>query len=72
MEEKTFSIPIYDPDKNHIEIDESLSNNSDDLTITFKKPTCPDCGKECSFILIYLRNIIYIVKIVLISIFKKI
>lgn len=49
MEEKTFSIPIYDPDKNHIEIDELLSNNSNDLTITFKKPTCPDCGKECRF-----------------------
>lgn len=49
MEEKTFSIPIYDPDKNHIEIDELLSNNSNDLTITLKKPICSDCGKECSF-----------------------
>lgn len=49
MEEKTFGIPIYDPDKNHIEIDELLSNDSNDLTITLKKPICSDCGKECSF-----------------------
>lgn len=49
MEEKTFGIPIYDPDKSRIEIDELLSNNSNDLTITLKKPTCSDCGKECSF-----------------------
>lgn len=42
MEEKTFGIPIYDPNK---DIDELLGSKSDDV-ITFKRPTCPDCGKE--------------------------
>lgn len=45
MEEKTFGIPIYDPNKSQEEIDELLGGKSDDL-ITFKRPTCPDCGKE--------------------------
>ena len=48
MEEKTFGIPIYDPDKDHSKIDELLGSKPDDA-ITFKRPICPDCGKEHGF-----------------------
>jgi len=49
MEEETFGIPIYDPNETHSKIDELLGNKPNDLTVAFKKPTCPDCGKEFGF-----------------------
>lgn len=42
MEEETFGIPIFDPAK---DIDKLLGSKSDDVR-PFKRPICPDCGKE--------------------------
>ena len=38
MEEETFGIPIYDPNKSQDEIDELLGSKPNDL-ITFKRPS---------------------------------
>ena len=49
MEEKTFGIPIYDPNETHNKIDELLGSKPDDIKVIFKRPICPECGKEFGF-----------------------